>query len=122
MKKFLSIALVPLLLAGCGSSDDSNSYKSSSSDSSDDKIQGWGAAKARSYCHDQVEKQLVSPSTAGFEGMTEYTASQSSDGSAWEVQGHVDSENGFGAKIRSTYTCTLTPSDEDNATVSVDIQ
>lgn len=117
MKKFLSIALVPLLLVGCGSSDDS-----SSSSGSDDKIQGWGKAKARSYCHDQVEKKLVSPSTADFEGMTEYTANQSSDGSAWEVQGHVDSENGFGANVRSTYTCTLTPSDEDNATVSVDIQ
>lgn len=117
MKKFLSIALIPLLLVGCGSSDDS-----SASSGSDDKIQGWGKAKARSYCHDQVEKKLVSPSTADFEGMTEYTASQSSDGSAWEVQGHVDSENGFGANVRSTYSCTLTPSDEDNATVSVDIQ
>lgn len=31
-----------------------------------------------------------------------------SSGTHWSVAGHVDSQNGFGANIRSSYVCDMT--------------
>lgn len=49
-----------------------------------------------------VPKRLKAPATAEFSG-----ASVSGTGDVFVVTGHVDSENSFGAKIRSRYTCTV---------------
>jgi len=59
------------------------------------------ASDARSDCEDYVDTRLKAPATADYE----LIATQ--DGEQWTVVGTVDSENGFGAKIRSDVTCEL---------------
>ncbi|OFM04315.1 hypothetical protein HMPREF2724_02960 [Corynebacterium sp. HMSC071F07] len=115
-KTLLSLILIaPLMLTACAGSD------SSTTKPKDDEILGWSKAKARSYCHDQVEAKLTSPSTAKFEGPGEYEGMKTDDGNSWDLTGWVDSQNGFGATVRSTWTCTLTPSDKDNAEIVVEL-
>lgn len=53
-------------------------------------------------CKDQVAENLRSPSTAEFGDTTIYTT-----GDAVAIGGWVDSENGFGATVRSEYRCTV---------------
>lgn len=56
---------------------------------------------AKRACEASVTDQLKSPATAKFSGeiVTE-------DSGSYRVTGHVDSENGFGAMLRSHYSCT----------------
>lgn len=49
-------------------------------------------------CQNVVTENLKSPSTANFVGVPSY-----SDG---VIRGEVDSENGFGATVRSSFQCT----------------
>lgn len=58
---------------------------------------------ARIACHDLVSKQLKAPSTAKFGN-----ESESQSGGTWTARGTVDSQNGFGAMIRGSYTCSMT--------------
>lgn len=58
---------------------------------------------ARIACQDLVSKRLKSPSTAKFGGEDESLVS-----GTWTATGTVDSQNGFGAMIRGSYTCTMT--------------
>jgi hypothetical protein len=64
-----------------------------------------------------VAQQLKSPSTAEFPpGTSECRASQ--NGSRWTVSSYVDSENGFGAMIRSDYSVEMQYNpDRDNFTL-----
>lgn len=109
MRKTLIALSCALMLTACGSGD------------SGDKINGWSKTNARSACHDKIESKLKSPSSAKFEGLTEFTANKSSDGESWQLSGHVDAENSFGAKIRQSWSCTVTPKDKDNAIVSASL-
>jgi hypothetical protein len=53
-------------------------------------------------CEDSVTQQLKAPASAKFGGeiATDHGGDQ-----GWSVTGHVDSENGFGARLRLTWTC-----------------
>lgn len=62
---------------------------------------------ARNLCRTIVKQQLVAPSTAQFSGESGFTANKG----PWQIAGSVDSENGFGAMLRSTYSCRVTFSD-----------
>jgi hypothetical protein len=53
-----------------------------------------------------VEKRLKCPSTAKFSAELD-GVSQSND-TTFFVKGYVDSQNGFGAMIRSVYNCIIT--------------
>lgn len=68
---------------------------------------------AVSICHQFVEDRLKAPATAGFESVSEEDTTQTSD-TEWIVRGHVDSENGFGANIRTEYVCTVRYNGDDN--------
>lgn len=57
---------------------------------------------AQDRCETYIKTLLQAPSTAKFSGET---ATDNGDGT-WSVTGSVDSENGFGAKLRSTWSCT----------------
>lgn len=57
---------------------------------------------AQYYCEDFVKDRLRAPSTADFTGTT-----ATGGPVTWSVRGAVDSENGFGAAIRSNFTCQL---------------
>jgi hypothetical protein len=64
---------------------------------------------AKVACRGMVEDKLKAPSTADFSN-----ESVSGSGTSWNVAGLVDSQNSFGAKIRSSYTCSLTYSPSDH--------
>jgi hypothetical protein len=54
-------------------------------------------------CHQAVEDQLKAPGTADYGGET-----VTHTGDRYTVAGHVDSENSFGASLRSEWTCQAT--------------
>lgn len=56
-------------------------------------------------CTQFVEDRLKSPATADFEGMGYATITNT--GQAWTVRSHVDSENGFGATVRTEFVCKM---------------
>lgn len=56
-------------------------------------------------CEDFVERELRAPSTADFPSTSDAEVNRTGD--RWRVSSHVDSENGFGAMIRSDWTCTV---------------
>jgi hypothetical protein len=60
-----------------------------------------GESDARSECESFIDSRLKAPATA------DYNLVASQDGEQWTVTGTVDSENGFGAKVRSDVTCEL---------------
>lgn len=66
------------------------------------------ADEARIACEAWVRDELKSPSTAQF---TDGTAT-GTDGD-WTITGSVDSENSFGATLRSAWTCTAKVDGDD---------
>lgn len=59
------------------------------------------APGARDACEQFVDKRLKSP------GSADYNLVATQDGTLWTVTGTVDSENSFGASLRSTVRCSL---------------
>lgn len=90
----LLAAVVPVLLIG-GCFAFINSGDDGDSSASNDR------AIAIQMCRDSVRRQLKAPSGAKFSGET--VVSQS--GNVYTIRGAVDSENSFGAKIRTPYSC-----------------
>ena len=68
--------------------------------------------EAISQCEARIERLLKAPATAEFD-------SKATGGGSWTVNGTVDSENGFGAKIRSSFQCSVVI-EGDTATTTVD--
>lgn len=60
-------------------------------------------------CHQNVEGKLRAPSTADFGGDV---ATATAFG--YTVRGYVDAENGFGANIRTSWTCDAIHVSGDN--------
>lgn len=58
--------------------------------------------EARSVCEGWVEDRLKSPATADFSGVSTRAV-----GGQYEVAGQVDAENGFGATVRTAWTCAV---------------
>lgn len=54
-----------------------------------------------------MEKQLKAPATADFARFDESEVTNSGN-DEWTVQSYVDSQNGFGALIRTRFTITMT--------------
>ncbi|MFD5425222.1 hypothetical protein [Streptomyces sp. NPDC127084] len=74
-------------------------------------------------CEDFVKDRLKSPGTAEFPGVmdSDYAKTTVQSGTKpwkYEVTGVVDSQNGFGATVRSNYVCTV--STKDNETWTLD--
>jgi hypothetical protein len=57
-------------------------------------------------CQEFVKDQLKAPATAGFPLIHEATVSESGS-EQWNIRSHVDSENSFGANIRTQYGCEI---------------
>ena len=62
--------------------------------------------EARSMCEQFVSDRLKSPATAEFQIRTAVL-----EGSTWTVSGFVDSQNSYGALIRSEFTCSMQKKD-----------
>ncbi|HVU60235.1 MAG TPA: hypothetical protein VHD58_01105 [Mycobacteriales bacterium] len=71
-------------------------------------------SEAKSTCHAAVKEQLAAPATAQFHNEQ---VSKTTDGSGdLQVTGSVDSENGFGALLTSSFVCTTS----DDGVIMVD--
>lgn len=75
-------------------------------------------ADAKRACQeDFIPKRLKAPATAEFSSVV-----VTSDGGSYKVAGSVDSQNSFGAQIRSSFTCVMHSTGDtwvlDSATVS----
>lgn len=82
--------LVLCLLCGWGI------HRSGSSDATDLGVD------AERVCQDFVKQRLKAPATAKFSGLD-----HSADGADYTVTGAVDSQNSFGAMLRSGFTCVV---------------
>lgn len=58
------------------------------------------------HCEDWVKQRLKSPGSAKFASYHE-TGFIGSDSGPWTVSGYVDSQNSFGAFLRSNYVCRM---------------
>lgn len=115
-KALASTLAVPFLtLTACGSGPDENT-------NDEDHIKGMDKATAFSLCKKDVEKKLKSPSTADFQSVLSAQIVQSEDKNQWSVRTHVDSENSFGAKVRSEIVCTIQPEGPDKGKVQSLVQ
>ncbi|MCX2679116.1 hypothetical protein OOZ15_04110 [Galbibacter sp. EGI 63066] len=63
---------------------------------------------AYNYAEDFVKKRLKSPSTAKFPGLYEKSKHVTPlGGREYKINSWVDSQNGFGAMIRSNFSCKI---------------
>ncbi|WP_275792673.1 DUF2510 domain-containing protein [Prescottella equi] len=74
------------------------------------------AGIAEVACEKAIKERLKSPASADF---PDNNTRKKADG-AFEVRGVVDSENGFGATMRSYFGCTVSPVGTDQHRVVVD--
>lgn len=84
------VALVIVLAVSCSVMGGSNGDSSPSS------------YEAERQCQEWVRDQLRAPSTADFSQTT-----STGGPSSWSVSGVVDAENGFGAMLRTSWTCDI---------------
>jgi hypothetical protein len=78
-----------------------------------------GPYAAWTACRDAVSGRLKSPSTADFPG---YSADYvHTDGDDYMVAAYVDSDNSFGAHIRSRFTCRVSHSGASLAVTDVSV-
>ncbi len=61
-------------------------------------------AEAMTMCEQWIERRLKAPSTAKFSHVWDTSISGSNDG-PYRIDGFVDAQNGFGAMIRTQYSC-----------------
>lgn len=65
-------------------------------------------AEATRACQEQfILARLKAPATAKFSGAAVTKVTSSAVGDVYTISGSVDSQNGFGALIRSRWTCQL---------------
>lgn len=81
--------------------------------------------EATIMCEKFAKQRLKSPGSAKFSSDSETTVTTISGTAPWKYQvvGHVDSQNSFGALVRNTYDCTAVTADGetwnlDNMTMS----
>lgn len=100
MKAWIGLPVVALTVAGC------TGYSSGGGGSSVDEQQ----YEAFQACQHFVNERLKAPSTAKYRdwfGDQKPTATGSGNG-PFTIISTVDSQNSFGAELRSSFTCTVT--------------
>lgn len=65
-------------------------------------------AWAIKHCRDEVLKDLKAPATAQWPGGEDVRPKPDSTPLVYDIYGQVDSQNGFGALIRSSWSCRVT--------------
>ena len=85
---------------------------SGSSPKTPDKLNEWSAQIA---CQDTVKDRLKAPATAQFDN---WTRSANADGT-YTITGTVDSQNSFGAMLRSKFSCQVRDGGDGTARVSI---
>lgn len=90
------VALIVFFVSCCGGNEKSSS----------DKPKEPGKLDAYVMSQLFVEDKLKSPSTANFPVYSEEMVTDGGSG-AFLISAYVDSQNGFGAKVRTRYSCLL---------------
>ena len=104
MKRLLPLALtVPLVLAACGGGNGSTSSDTTTEQPEEFTVD---EIEAQLQCEDLVKNSLKSPSTADFPWKNDWTFTPVDGG--YQASSYVDSENSFGAELRSNFQCTVT--------------
>lgn len=99
------------LLAGCGGGgesgdDDSAAPSTSAAASTSAGLSDEDRAQAAyDYCVEAVTDRLKAPATAQFAPLEDVDLQK--DSGNYTIVGDVDSENGFGALIRTSYSCEV---------------
>jgi ABC-type sugar transport system substrate-binding protein len=67
-------------------------------------------------CQTYIERMLVSPGTADhpFLGADVFVIADEAGRDAFRVKSYVDSQNGFGATLRTFYTCDVALNDPED--------
>lgn len=105
------MGIAALGIAGCSSDPSSNT--STKSDAGQDV--GTDRLGAFDVCKQFVSDQLKAPGGATWRDPFGDQVTYSGDGDGpITVDASVDSQNGFGAKLRSTYTCTVSRAGGNN--------
>jgi hypothetical protein len=65
-------------------------------------------------CQEFVKQRLKSPGSAEFPSNTGITIVSDTKPWKYKVDAYVDSQNGFGAKVRNTYLCTISTKGDGN--------
>jgi hypothetical protein len=73
---------------------------------------------AAAMCQEFVKKRLKSPGSADFPSNTDTTTVSDSKPWKYKVNAYVDSQNGFGAKVRNDYVCTISTKGDGNWTLN----
>ena len=76
------------------------------------------ASDAIPFCREQVRLRLKAPATAQFSAETATYSVPGDTGSVVLVTGQVDSQNGFGALLRSRYECRAAPFSDGSWTLA----
>jgi hypothetical protein len=69
-----------------------------------------GEEDAYEQCVERVSDELLTPATADFSGFGDAEIERDAAGMGWyhyRVKGYVDSENEFGAIVRSDFSCQV---------------
>lgn len=98
MKKFLLFIIILVMAAiACSLGQEAHSEQ----------------ASAYETCQMYVTRALVSPSTAEFPSLAEIEVRKLSR-NIFRIHAHVDSQNQFGAMVRSVYVCDIQRIGEDS--------
>lgn len=79
------------------------------SGNSAEKSARWSACR---YAEDQVKRRLKSPSSSVFPGCVLYDVRATPGNKIIYVSGHVDSQNAFGAMLRSEFVVKINTHDD----------
>jgi hypothetical protein len=113
------LTLIVLSLTACSSAEAGEPVPATTS-AEPDPLAEMRAEKADAVaaCEEFVKGYLKAPATATF---ADVEASAIGDGHTWEVLGGVDSENSYGALVRSTFSCTTERSSSTDEWTPVDV-
>lgn len=74
-------------------------------------------SQAKWACREAIRAALAAPSTAKFPNHNEFSFRPNAGG--YDVTGHVDAQNSFGAMLRSQFTCSLEKIGDEWRVISV---
>ena len=88
-----------------------------------DQINDMTIDEAIDDCQNRITKKLTSPASADFAGKDELDIQKKeNNGEYWQIRGYVDSDNKFGASLRSSWYCTVEPRIDDAPLVHINVK
>ncbi|REH54540.1 hypothetical protein C7448_10260 [Tenacibaculum gallaicum] len=113
-KKLIILGIIGMFIGGVllYNNHIENKYPTSKSSHKKETSTYFSNEKAAYAAQKFVERQLKSPSTAKFPSLNKSKVEKSNN--EYKISSYVDSQNGFGAMIRSNYTVKLRKKENGN--------